>query len=108
MPVIYNTSKPESVLKKKANSVCYHYIREAVAADECRTAHIRTDENPADIATKPLPHGHKRDKLVGKILHFFTPEQHTLESTRVLSRGLKKGRGVRTDRKGVTARVRWK
>ena len=28
MSVIHNTSKPESVLRKKANSVCYHYIRE--------------------------------------------------------------------------------
>ena len=38
MSVIHNTSKPESTLKKKANSVCYHhYIREAVAADECGT-----------------------------------------------------------------------
>ena len=36
MSVIHNTSKPESTLKKKANSVCYHYIGEAVAADECR------------------------------------------------------------------------
>ena len=107
MSVIYNTSKPKSVLKKKANSVCYHYIRESVAAaaDECRTAHIATDENIADIATKPLPHDYKRDKLVGKILHFFTPEQErTLESTNVLSRGLKKLRGKRPDRK----RVRWK
>ena len=71
MSVIHNTSKPESTLKKKANSVCYHFIREAVAADECRTGHISTHENPADIATKPLPNGEKRDRLVGKILYFF-------------------------------------
>jgi hypothetical protein len=49
MSVIYNTSRPESTLKKKANSVCYHFIREAVAADECRTVHISTHENPADV-----------------------------------------------------------
>jgi hypothetical protein len=71
MSVIYNTSKPESTLKKKANSVCYHYIREAVAADECRTGHVRSEDNPADIATKPLPSSNKRDRLVGKVLHFF-------------------------------------
>ena len=71
MSVIHNTSKPESTLKKKANSVCYYYIREAVAADECRTGHISTSENPADVATKPLPAGEKRDYLNSKILHFF-------------------------------------
>ena len=59
MSVINNTSKPESTLKKKANSVCYHYVYEAVEANECRTGHISTHENPADIATKPLPSGNK-------------------------------------------------
>ena len=71
MSVIHNTSKPESTLKKKANSVCYHYIREAVAADECRTGHISSKENPADLATKPLPAGMRRDHLVSLVLYFF-------------------------------------
>ena len=71
MSVIHNTSKPESVLKKKANSVCYHYIREAVAADECRTGHIATDQNCADIATKSLPQSEKKDRLVSKLLYFY-------------------------------------
>ena len=31
MSVIHNTSKPESVLKNKFNSICYHFVREAVA-----------------------------------------------------------------------------
>ena len=70
MSVIHNTSKPESVLKKKANSVCYHYVREAVAADEVRISHIRSEENPADIATKSVPAGAKRDHLVEKVLYF--------------------------------------
>ena len=72
MSVIYNTSKPESTLKKKANSVCYHYICEAVAADECRTGHVSIHENPADVATKPLPVGENRDYLVSKLLYFFS------------------------------------
>ena len=33
--VIHNKSKPQSMLKKKANSICYHYFRDSVAADEC-------------------------------------------------------------------------
>ena len=31
MSVIHNTSKPESVLNKKSNYICYHFLREAVA-----------------------------------------------------------------------------
>ena len=31
MYVIHNTSKPKSVLKKKSNSICYHFVREDVA-----------------------------------------------------------------------------
>ena len=27
MPVIHNTQRPESVLKKKSNQLCYHAIR---------------------------------------------------------------------------------
>ena len=47
--VITNTSKPESVLKKKSNSICYHFIREAAAMKECLTTHIPTLRNFADI-----------------------------------------------------------
>ena len=40
MSVIHNTQYPESVLKKKSNSICYHTICEAVAMGECVTGHI--------------------------------------------------------------------
>ena len=33
MYVIFNTSRHESQLKKKSNSVCYHSVRESVAMD---------------------------------------------------------------------------
>ena len=39
MSVIYNTLRPESVLTKKFNLICYHFVREAVAAKECLTIH---------------------------------------------------------------------
>ena len=32
--VVMNTSRPNSTLKKKSNSVVYHYVREAAAAKE--------------------------------------------------------------------------
>jgi hypothetical protein len=69
MSVVHNTQRPESVLKKKSNSVCYHAVREAVASGECLVGHISTHENPADIATKIIPGGQKRDHLVGKLLY---------------------------------------
>ncbi len=46
MSVINNTSKPESVLKKKNNTVCYHTVHESVAKGESLTTHIGDDENP--------------------------------------------------------------
>ena len=39
MSVIYNTSEPESTLKKKSNSICYHALRTAVASGEFLTTH---------------------------------------------------------------------
>ena len=69
MSVIHNTQRPESTLKKKSNSVCYHAVREAVAMDECRTGHVPSTENPADICTKLIPGGQKRDYLVSLLLY---------------------------------------
>ena len=34
MSVVHNTSRPKSLLKKKSNSICYHFVREAVAMGE--------------------------------------------------------------------------
>ena len=34
MSVVHNTSRPESVLRKKINSVCYHVVHETVPMDE--------------------------------------------------------------------------
>jgi Reverse transcriptase (RNA-dependent DNA polymerase) len=71
MSVIHNTQKPESTLKKKSNSICYHFCREAVAMGEVLTAHVRSEDNPADICTKLIPGGIKRDKLCDMLLHYY-------------------------------------
>ena len=68
MSVINNTSKPESVLKKKSNSICYHFVREAVAMKEALTCHIPTLENVADLLTKVL-FGRKRRNFVKQLLY---------------------------------------
>ena len=67
--VLCNTTIPESILKKKSQSVAYHLVREGVARDEWRTAHVNTNDNEADLLTKPLPSGEKRKSFVRKVLH---------------------------------------
>ena len=68
-PVLCNTTAPDSRLKKKANSVAYHYVREGVARDEWRTTYVNTNENPADTLTKSNPPGQKQKHLVGLVLY---------------------------------------
>ncbi len=50
---VYNTKLPSSSLKKKHNAVAYHKCREAVAAGIVKCGFIRSEENIADILTKP-------------------------------------------------------
>ena len=54
MSAIYNTSRPESTLKKKRNSICYHAVHKAVASGECLTTHCKTRDNYSDMITKVL------------------------------------------------------
>ena len=68
--VLANTTIPDSTLKKKSQSIAYHFVREGVARDEWRTAYVNTHENPADLLTKPLPSGEKRKTFVQKIFHW--------------------------------------
>jgi hypothetical protein len=68
MSVIHNTQRPESTLKKKSNSICYHAIRESVAMEESLTGHIPSNKNRADLATKIIPSGQLRESLVGRLL----------------------------------------
>ena len=53
--VVKNSSKVESTLDKKHNSVAYHYVRNAVAASIITVAWINGKENLADTLTKRLP-----------------------------------------------------
>ena len=58
--VLANTTVPDSTLKKKSQSIAYHFVREGCARDEWRTTYVNTHLNPADLLTKPLPSGKKR------------------------------------------------
>ena len=65
--VVNSTTRPESVLKKRHNAICYHAVREAVAADIIRIFHEPGETQLADILTKSLP-GPRRKKLLSCIL----------------------------------------
>ena len=54
MLVIHNTQRPESMLKKKSNLICYHAIRESVAMGESLTGHIGTNKNVGDYTVSQL------------------------------------------------------
>jgi hypothetical protein len=59
--VVLNTSIPESRLAKKHNSVAYHLVREAVAAQTIRVAKEHTSTNLADPLTKTMPSTQRND-----------------------------------------------
>ena len=54
MLVVYNTSRPESVLRKKSNSVCHHTVCEPVAIGESLVGHIPSKVNVEDLMLKVL------------------------------------------------------
>jgi hypothetical protein len=64
-----NTTAPESMLKKKSNSIAYHCVREAVAMGEIITAYEPTDTNIGDLMTKALPGGERRIRLLRRVLY---------------------------------------
>ena len=49
----------------------YHFAQESVAMGEILTAHIVTNENCADLATKNIYSGQKRSHLVSKVCMMF-------------------------------------
>ena len=81
MSVIYNTSRPESTLKKKSNSICYHAVREAVASGECLTTNCKTGDNYFDMMTKVL-YGQKKRDNVARILYDIWDHEDGPETTK--------------------------
>ena len=67
--VLENTTIPDSMMKKKSQSIAYHFICEGVARDEWRTSYTNTNENEADLVTKVLPYVKKQKLFVCRILH---------------------------------------
>ena len=63
-----NGSRPDSVLKKKSNSIAYNSVQEFEPMKEWLLAYVNTQENLADFLRNPLP-GKQRMRLVRSILH---------------------------------------
>jgi len=66
--VLVNSSMPDSVLKKKSNSIAYNFVREGVAMKEWILSYVNTKENLADFLTKALI-GEQRAKLIRRVLY---------------------------------------
>ena len=54
MSVILNCTLPSSTLKNNHNVISYHCVRGCVAAGIIRMAHVRSENNYADILTKSI------------------------------------------------------
>ncbi len=84
MSVIHNTQQPESTLKKKILSICYHAVRKAVAMGEILTSHVRTKNNFSDFMTK-VTYGQKRRHLLGSVLFDIYDDNSNMKSRLVES-----------------------
>ena len=67
MSVVHNCSTPESVLKKKSNSVAYHFCRERAAACIVSIGWVPSDKNILDMFTKSQS-GPVRIRLAEQVL----------------------------------------
>ena len=65
--VVKQTTKPESVLKKKHNAIAYHRVRESQAANIVQIAWEPGRSNLADLLTKSLP-GPRLRSLISHVL----------------------------------------
>ena len=65
--VVANTQNPASTVKKKHLLICYHLVREQVAALVLRVAKEDGKTNLADVLTKLMP-GTKKRELCGRFL----------------------------------------
>ena len=65
---VTNLTMPESTLKRKCSSICYHFICESVAMGESAITHLRSDQNSTDLMTKAT-YGAKRHRLVSGIIY---------------------------------------
>jgi hypothetical protein len=64
MSVVHNTQRPESVLKKKSNVICYHAVRKSATMGESIIGHVPSVDNPAEICTRVVTGGQKLNHFI--------------------------------------------
>ena len=65
--VVSNSSRIESILNKKHNSICYHRVRESQAAGTIHVSWIEGEYNKADLGTKTTLSTVRRYNLINSI-----------------------------------------
>ena len=70
--VCINSTNPASTLNKKSVALSYHFVRQHQAGNVVSVIHIGTDDNYADILTKPLPSNKFREHIWHFNEKFFT------------------------------------
>ena len=63
------TTVPDSALKKKSQSITYHFVHKGVVRDECHTDYVNTHDNEADLLTKLWPSSEKHNCFVQNLMH---------------------------------------
>eukprot|EP00957_Ditylum_brightwellii_P071522 5437883-Ditylum_brightwellii.AAC.1 len=58
--LLANLTIPDPTLKKKSQSIAYHFMREGSAMDEWQASYVDASENESDLLIKLLPDGEKR------------------------------------------------
>jgi hypothetical protein len=69
MSVVHNTQWPESVLKKRSKSICYHATCESADMGESIIGYVPSVDNPAYICPRVVPCGQKQNHLILLLLH---------------------------------------
>ena len=67
--VLATTMMPDSTLKKKSQSMTYHFVHEGSIHGEWRTAYVNTHDSEANLLTKFLPVDEKRWNFIRNLLH---------------------------------------
>ena len=67
--ILVNSRNPDSMLKKKSNSIANHFVREGCARDIWRCTYIKSEDNLKDVVTKVLAYGEKRINFCRMLLH---------------------------------------
>ena len=78
--VLASCGIPDSILKKKSQSIAYHFMREGAARDEWRTLYVNTSDNEANLLTKLLVSGEQRKGFAARLLQMLEGYYCTISS----------------------------